>query len=223
MVDLKSNSIVYINLDNVMLNFYKSFRVKHYFQILIMKKHPLDFNIYTYYNKPNIKKIVDELVLDNGIDFWINLPKTSVCKFYWHRLSEYTNRIYFLTNYRTESEQKGKIIWVNTNLKMYDNNKIIFTNNIPKYAKSKLFNNILIDSNSKMIDSWNNAGGIGLLDLNKRAVASYYIDKSIVPHLELYKGVSLLADIPQSARRLHRISKYNEDIRSVSLDDCNMI
>ena len=213
-------SYLYIDLDHVIMDFYRGFRPYHYTAILVKKYHPLDINFKNYNENKKIKAFVDESCADSPTRFWVNLPVLSSGKFYWGRLKDYHDRIYLLTKCRSEIEREGKILWINSFLKFYNTDRIIFNSNIFDHTNSLLYKNVLITHNNKDAVKWESLGGVSVWDLNKRSVASYFLEKTIIPHLNLYSGFNYIAGIPLVT---HKDRRKNKDIRSISLDDLNRL
>lgn len=212
-------SYLYIDLDNVMMDFYKHFRKYNYTNIIINNIHPLDVDLKNYISSTKVKNLVDETCKELPMNFWLNVPISNVGKFYWNRLKQYKDRIYFFTNCRSDNEKEFKLLWINTYLKEYDPRKLI-TNSINTYHKSLLYHNIIITSNKTLSDKWESLGSVGLFDLGKRSVASYYLERKIIPHLEMYPGFNYFAEIPVS--RKPKLSK-SKDITSITLDELNIL
>lgn len=209
---------VYVDLDHVIMEFYKHFRRNHYTSIIVRKLHPLDIDYKSYNTNPKIKSLVDECCADSDTKFWLNVPCSSVGKFYWVRLKKYQDRIYFYTKCRNEKEKEAKLLWLNTHLKMYDSSKLLVNVNIMKYYRSLLYYNILITNDVNLANNWTKLEGIGLYDLGKRSVASYYLERKIITHLEMYPGNNYIAEIPN----IHKGKpSKNKDIVSISFEELN--
>lgn len=227
MVDLESKSYVFFDLDGVLADFFPHFRRRFYHLILIKKIHPLDINVENYFKKKKIRDFIHSCCEEESRNFWTSIPKTKVSNFYMNRLKDYSDRILFLTATppRMTEAVEGKKIWLRNTFKIYDEDRIFFDEDKEKYAVINGNRNILIDDSKVNIDKFNAAGGIGLWELGKRSVASYYVRNTIIPHLSEYtinleapKTVVSKAHRP----RIHRLDRQSI-IWGVQFEELNIL
>ena len=228
MVDLEAKGYLFFDLDGVMGDFFPHFRRRFYHMILIKKLHPLDINVDNYNNKKKIRDFVNRCCEEESRDFWITMPKTYVSNFYLKRLKAYSDRILFLTATSPSMTEEviGKKMWLRNNFKIYDEDRIFFDEDKHKYAVINGNRNILVDDSKVNIDKFNAAGGLGLWELGKRSVASYYIRNNIIPTLNETDSINLVEPktiISKIKRpRIHRLDRQ-VDIWDVDLDELNIL
>jgi hypothetical protein len=228
MVDLEAKGYVFFDLDGVMGDFFPHFRRRFYHMILIRKLHPLDINVDNYNNKKKIRDFVNACCEGEGRDFWISMPRTNVSNFYMKRLKDYSNRILFLTATPPTMTEAvaGKKIWLQNHFKIYDEDRIFFDENKENYAVINGNRNILVDDSKVNIDKFNANGGLGLWELGKRSVASYYIRNKIIPMLNETDSINLSEPktiISKIKRpRIHRLDRM-VDIWGVDLEELNIL
>lgn len=220
MVDLVTKTYrpyLYIDLDFVMMDFLKHFRIKNYNKIIINDIHPLDINYEYINNNKKIRKFYLEALSECSMKFWLGVSISNVGNFYWKRLKEFHSQIIFITNTLSEEEYEYKKLWINAYLKTYDN--LLLTNiDLVEYSRSQFYQNILITNDFNKCRIWSDSGGIGLLDLGKRSVASYYISKNIVTHFNQFQGIDLVAGVPD-IRANRKRNPNSFDIKSITADD----
>lgn len=227
MVDLDSNNYVFFDMDGVMADFFPHFRKRFYHKILINKIHPLDINVSNYFNKKKIRDFVHSCCEEEPKEFWINIPRTNVSNFYMKRLKDYSDQILFLTATppRMIEAVAGKKIWLRNVLNVSED-RVFFDENKEKYAVINGNRNILVDDSKENVDKFNAAGGLGLWELGKRSVASYYIDKYIIPILTEKKSLKYVEPITiknKSKRpRIHRLDRVT-DIWDIQMEDLNTL
>jgi len=228
MVDLESRNYVFFDLDGVLADFFPHFRRRFYHMILIKKLHPLDINVENYNKKKKIRDFVHECCEGESRDFWASIPKTNVSSFYMRRLKEYSDRILFLTATppRMTEAVIGKKLWLRNNFKIYDESRIFFDEDKYKYAVINGNQNILVDDSKQNVDAFTKAGGVGLWELGKRSVASYYIRNKIIPKLDetiissLTEPTTIVSKIKRT--RIHRLDRQ-EEIWGLDLDELNIL
>lgn len=224
MADLDINryrAYLYINLDYVMMNFFKTFRVHHYTTLLVSNTHPLDVNYDNIKVNKKIAKLFKSCILDSTSRFWDSIELSSVGNFYWKRLKDYQNRIYFITNTFTDEELKYKQKWLSNRLGVEAENRLFNNVNIEQIARSELYPNLLVCNDRLICDKWIKFGGKAYWDLGKRSVSSYYVDE-IKVQLDWYCGIDLIAGIPEFKMK-RRMKTDNADIRSITVDDLYLI
>lgn len=216
MADLGTNSYrpyLYIDLDFIMMDFFKHFRVKHYTKIIVNDIHPLDVNYENIVENKNIRSFFIETIQECNLKFWLTMPVSNVGNFYWKRLKKYQDQIFFITNCTNKEELEFKKLWIQSNLLTYKD--ILLDNiDISEYSRSRFYQNILISNDISRCKKWSDTGGIALWDLNKRSVASYYLEKNILKHFDTYPGIDLVAGIPDiRASRKKNLKDF--DIKSI--------
>lgn len=218
--DLTRHSNVFVDIDTVFMELYRQIRQFNYTQIILKKYHPLDISLETYLTDKKVKKLVDDLIIDNGVRFWQGILKTSVSQFYWKRLEAFQDRIRFITRSRCEAETKGKIWWVEKNYPKIGVEKLHFLTNFGDFSSLGGYPNVLITGNKVELKRWENAGGVGLIDLAKRSVSSYHITKSIIPHLEEHSG--RIAVLPPPTKCIYNAPKH-KDITLITFEEANVL
>ena len=182
---LAEGSCLFLDMDGVLANFYPYFRKYFRNRLIIKGVNPNEVTISTYIKYKKIKEIVHELCEEEGVDFWINMPKTNNCTYYWNHLKPIRDRIIILTGIYPEmtSAVEGKSIWIKNNLGLPDN-RIIFNPDKAKYATYDGHINLLLDDSIENVDSFSRAGGIGLWESGKRIIAEHNVYGRILPFFE---------------------------------------
>jgi len=98
-------------------------------------------------------------ISDAGSNFWLNLDWMSGGKALWNYIKQY-DPIILSAPSREKSSEEGKRGWIDQEIG--PDQKVIFKRAKEKHHYSDK-NKILIDDKPETIDSWNNAGGIGIL------------------------------------------------------------
>jgi len=152
------NIQIYCDMDDVLTDF------KKWLNILFLDK----------WNKEHNTNITDgwvfsdiygddvfwNLIDSDGLNFWSNMPWTSDGKELWDFISKYNPKILSKPS-REKNSRIGKHIWCERELNL----KPILSFNKAEYANT---NSILIDDLEVNINSWINAGGIGILHKNSK-------------------------------------------------------
>ena len=224
MADLDINryrAYLYIDLDYVIMNFFKTFRVNYYTTLLVNNVHPLDINYENIKTNNKIFKLFKSCILDSTATFWNSIEISSVGNFYWKRLKDYQNRIYFITNTFTDEELKYKQDWLSNRLGIEGEKRLYNNINLEQFARSELYPNLLVSNDRIICNKWIKLGGKSFWDLGKRSVSSYYIDE-IKLQLDLYYGIDLVAGIPEFKLK-RRMKTDSTDIKSITADDLYLI
>jgi hypothetical protein len=146
---------IYVDLDGVLCDFNGQFK----------KLISTNLSSEEYSKKFGPKKLWTEIE-EKGIQFWSDMNWTKDGKILWNYIIENFSNIEILTGSPWgkcgEYAQKGKNVWCFRELGAY---KVNHKQSRLKYIFSGE-NHILIDDTKKNIESWNSAGGIGILHMN---------------------------------------------------------
>lgn len=169
-------------MDGVLADFYPYFRRYFYTRLKIRGIHPLDVDVISYDTKKRISNIVHMLCEDEKSAFWENIPRAKNGTYYWKHLEPVRDQIMILTGIRPDMDEAiiGKTMWIKKAFGL-SADRIIFDPDKEKYATKDGVRNLLIDDSHSNIVRFNEAGGIGILELGKRAVASYNVHNVILP------------------------------------------
>lgn len=171
------NFKIYIDLDGVLVNFFKPIRerMNNYLQNEqnnISKDIIKELEGRNFVRLPDImpcstkKKTINLMfnLCKNDVDFWKDLPFMKDGAFLWESLlnvfKNNLDNLFILTAPVDLDCQKGKLLWIENNLGKEWTNKVIFEKDKWKYANK---NNILIDDFEKNINPWKEHGGIGII------------------------------------------------------------
>jgi len=148
MGEIKNKCLVFVDLDGVLTDFTK--------KLCETLGKPLDRS-FELGNNPKVWKMVD----DAGEDFWAEMDWMPDGKELWEELKKY-NPIILTSPSRHKSSVLGKKKWLKKNIPGVP---FIIEQNKTKYVEPGA---ILIDDRKKNIDSWNRAGGIGVLHKSRK-------------------------------------------------------
>lgn len=182
---LANGSCVFLDMDGVLVNFYPYFRKYFRNRLIIKGVIPSEVTIETYIKYKKIKDIVHELCEEEGVEFWTNIPKTNNCNYYWNSLKPIRDRILILTGIYPEMTNAvaGKTLWIKNNLGLSED-RIIFNPDKAKYASVEGHVNVLVDDSIENVESFNNAGGLGIWESGKRILAEHNVHGRILPFFE---------------------------------------
>ena len=136
----------YCDMDGVLVDFNKGY----------LKLTGIDISG-QYLNDKGFWKPIDE----GGVDFWYNLPWMPDGKTLWNYIEKYKPDILSAPS-REDSSRVGKNKWVNKHLPGVH----LILRSVEHKKEFASPTSVLIDDRKENIDSWVEAGGIGILHTN---------------------------------------------------------
>lgn len=183
---------VYIDMDDVIVDFSKYFCHRHWKEI-DGKFLPEEFTAYGYRTNRKLRNFMHNRMSNLGVDYWARMPYSSWGKYLWLSLHSFRPYVFYNTipndigmeigRFKLAKRHLGfRYLSRNMSLKkdpLYsDLHRILVNKDKTKYAKKENgVKNILIDDSIFSCDAWEEAGGVALLYVDNNMVAERIVNE----------------------------------------------